>query len=60
MSTDAILWVGVVVMTLVIVLFMGPAMWSSTTESMFTIIWRKLRESMKEPPSTKPPEPPKP
>lgn len=61
MSTDAVLWGGVVVMTLFILLFMGPAMWSSTSESVFGAAWRKLRESLKEPPrNDKPPDPDQP
>jgi hypothetical protein len=30
--------------TLVAVLFMGPAMWSSSTEPLFMTLWRRLRK----------------
>ena len=39
---QALLFAGVG--TLVAVLFMGPAMWSSSTEPLVVSLWRRLRK----------------
>ena len=45
-TTDILVIIGFV---LVVVLFMGPAMWSSSTEPLLVTLWKKLTGSGKKP-----------
>jgi len=37
-------WAAIIVAVVVVVLFLGPGMWSSSTEFLGTALWRRWRE----------------
>jgi hypothetical protein len=55
-------WLILVAFVVVVVLFLGPGMWSSSTEPLWTTLWRALREmgtnNPKKEVSASPPQPP--
>jgi hypothetical protein len=51
-------WLVLGAFVVVVVLFLGPGMWSSSTEPLWTPLWRSLRAAFKKPPEPPPPSPP--
>jgi hypothetical protein len=44
-------WIVIVVAIVLVALFLGPGMWSSSTEFLWVTLWRRWRNRTKAPPS---------